>query len=173
MRALQLDYARARRSAAAGMILLALGITVGTWTVSEYLAAREQLALEDARLEQGRNAGKRTSASGSSVARETAAQEIQTAQLVLARLAVRWADLFNALESTRTDGVALLAVEPDASQATVKILAEARNSSEMINYVERLQAAQRLVNVTLVSHQLKASDPLQPLRFTVLASWAK
>jgi hypothetical protein len=104
---------------------------------------------------------------------EASAQEYQLAQLALQRLSLRWNELFAALESTRPAGVALLAIEPDPRKSTVKLTAEAKTAEDMLDYVERLQTTGGLADVALASHQVKPSDPLQPLRFVVLASWAR
>jgi hypothetical protein len=53
------------------------------------------------------------------------------------------------------------------------LTAEAKTADDMLDYVERLQAAGGLADVVLASHQIKQSDPLQPMRFVVLASWVK
>ena len=81
--------------------------------------------------------------------------------------------LFAALESARVDGVALLAIEPDPGKSTLRLSAEAKSADEMLDYVERLQAAEGLADVVLQSHQIKQGDPLQPLRFGVSAAWAR
>jgi hypothetical protein len=104
---------------------------------------------------------------------EASAQEYRQAQLALQRLSLRWNDLFAALESTRPGGVALLAIEPDPGKSVVKLTAEAKSAEDMLDYVERLQRAGGLADVALASHQVKPSDPLQPVRFVVLASWVK
>jgi hypothetical protein len=104
---------------------------------------------------------------------EASAQEYRLAQLALQRLSLRWNELFAALESTRPSGVALLAIEPDPGKSSLKLTAEAKTADDMLDYVERLQSAGGLADVVLASHQIKQGDPLQPLRFVVLASWVK
>jgi hypothetical protein len=136
---------------------------------------REEVSAQEARTAEIRKTGKRTATSVRSTPREieAEAQEFKSAQLALQRLLVRWEDLFSALESTRADGVALLAIEPDPGKSVVKLTAEAKTPEDMLAYVERLQGSGGFGDVVLASHQIKVSDPLQPMRFVVLASWVK
>ena len=103
--------------------------------------------------------------------RDATAQEVRLARLALQRLSSRWTELFAALESSRAEGVALLAIEPDPARSVVRLTAEAKSAEHMLAYVERLQGADGLANVTLASHQIKPGDPSKPLRFAVVASW--
>lgn len=175
MRALRLGYCTTPRSARLGAILLLVGLLLAAVALLDYRAVREELAAQETRIAEIRKSDKRSGASvrGSAGGAVAAAQELKLAQLALQRLSLRWDDLFSALESARAGGVALLAIEPDPGKSIVKLTAEARSAEDMLDYVERLQAVGGLADVVLASHQLKASDPLQPLRFVVVASWIK
>ncbi len=175
MHALRLDYIAARDASRLGAIVLVAGVLLATLALFEYRAVREELANETSRVAEIRNSGKRSAAvsPGSAGDLETAAQELKAAQLALQRLSLRWDSLFAALESARVDGVALLAIEPDPAKSTLRLSAEAKSADEMLDYVERLQAADGLADVVLQSHQVKQGDPLQPLRFAVIAAWAR
>jgi hypothetical protein len=175
MRALRLDYLATRQSSPLGTVVLLVGLVLATLALLEYRAVRDELSDQQSRAGELRKSGKRSAAVATQGPRdlEAAAQEVKLAQAALQRLALRWDALFVALESARANGVALLAIEPDPGKNVVKLTAEAKSADDMLDYVERLQAAEGLADVTLASHQIKPSDPLQPLRFAVIAAWVK
>jgi hypothetical protein len=175
MRALRLDYCATRRTRSVGAILLLIGALLASVALFEYRAVREELSMQQMKIAEIRQSAKRTATGerGAPGDVAAAAQELKAAHQALQRLSFRWEDLFNALESAPADGVALLAVEPDPAKGLVKITAEARSAEDMLEYVERLQKADRLADVMLANHQLKTSDPLQPMRFVVVASWIR
>ena len=175
MRALRLDYSDTPRPRPLSTIVLVIGLALATFALLEYRAAREQLGAQEARTAEIRKSGKRSTSTVRANPRdlEASAREYKQAQLALQRLALRWNELFTALESTRPAGVALLAIEPDPGKSIVKLTAEAKTAEDMLDYVERLQTAGGLADVVLTGHQIKPSVPLQPMRFVVLASWVK
>ena len=175
MRALHLDYISTRAASPLAIAFLIMGLVLATLALLEYRAVRDELAEVEARAGELRKSDKRSAAIASQGPRdlEAAAQEVKLAQAALQRLALRWDALFVALESARANGVALLAIEPDPGKNVVKLTAEAKSAEDMLGYVERLQSAEGLADVTLASHLIKPSDPLQPLRFAVVAAWVK
>ena len=175
MRALHLDYISTRAASPLAIAFLIVGLVLATLALLEYRAVRDELTDIEMRAGELRKSDKRSAAIASQGPRdmEAAAQEVKLAQAALQRLALRWDALFVALESARADGVALLAIEPDPGKNVVKLTAEAKSAEDMLGYVERLQSAEGLADVTLASHQIKPSDPLQPLRFAVVAAWVK
>lgn len=82
-----------------------------------------------------------------------------------------WSDLLAALEAPPHDAVALLLVEPSSSHQSVRLTAEARHASAMLDYVAGLQGDARLSRVVLVSHQIQLQSPGMPVRFTLQAGW--
>jgi Tfp pilus assembly protein PilN len=79
--------------------------------------------------------------------------------------------LFKAVESSASDRVALLSIQPDEKRGTVSIGGEARNVEAMLDYVRRLQRSGTLSNIYLVNHQVEQRDPQTPVRFSVVATW--
>jgi hypothetical protein len=174
MRSLRLDYCARPRPSTLGTVLLLAGLTFAALALLDYHQVQEELALQQARTAEARHAGKRAPARAPSPASvEASAQEFRAAQLALRRLSLRWDELFVALESTRTAGVALLAIEPDPGKGLLKVTAEARTPQAMLDYVEQLQNVGGLADVVLTSHQVRAGDPQKPTRFILLASWVK
>ena len=69
-----------------------------------------------------------------------------------------WADLLTTLESAPSN-VALLQIDPSATNRSLSLTAEAADFPSMLNYVQALQSDQRLSNVVLVSHQVQLQAP--------------
>lgn len=101
------------------------------------------------------------------------AARLRAARQVEQGLDKPWADLLNALEDAPHQAVALISVEPSASKQTVRLTAEARDSKEMLAYVGALQKDARLTAVVLVSHQVQAQAPGEPVRFQLQAEWGR
>jgi hypothetical protein len=172
MQALSLDYERsAPRRSRLGVLLLLLGVTAALIVGDLAVEANRQKAEVESTL--ARTDRKRVPAVRGG-ARETkrTAEEMKIADNIAGRLTLPWADLFDALETSSNNTVALLALEPDLSKRVLRITAEAKNKSDMLAYVARLNEDRRLLNVHLMDHQLQAQTPGEPVRFSVQASWA-
>lgn len=83
------------------------------------------------------------------------------------KLSMPWSVLFRALEASRTDGVALLAIESDAENRTVLLSAEAKDYAAALAYVGNLARQDALDRVHLSHHEVKQ----RVVAFTVSASW--
>jgi nitrate reductase NapAB chaperone NapD len=82
-----------------------------------------------------------------------------------------WANLLNAVEAMATKKVALLVLEPDAASGKVRVTAEAKDVSAMLDYLKQLQQQPGLRDVVLLSQQVNEDNPQQPVRFIVGAQW--
>lgn len=91
----------------------------------------------------------------------------QTAQ----KLVTPWSEMLASLETAPTKSVALIAVEPSVSKRTVRVTAEARSLTDMLDYLAAMQADTRMSDVVLVSHQIQTQTPGTPVRFLVQAGW--
>jgi hypothetical protein len=89
---------------------------------------------------------------------------------VVRELQVPWARLFAALEGVARDDVALLSIEPSAAKQEVRIVAEAKSSDAMLDFLDALRT-QPLRRVVLVSHQVQIQTPGSPVRFQARATW--
>ncbi|TCP10613.1 Tfp pilus assembly protein PilN [Crenobacter luteus] len=102
-----------------------------------------------------------------------AAEQARAINDVVARLNLPWSDVFRAVESATPDSIALLSLEPDAAQHAVKGLAEAKNSVDMLDYIERMGRESFFDSVVLSKHEVNEQDPNRPLRFQFLATWER
>ncbi|CDG84580.1 putative uncharacterized protein [Janthinobacterium agaricidamnosum NBRC 102515 = DSM 9628] len=105
------------------------------------------------------------------------AVQIPEAQAVFVNAAVLqlnlpWRDLQEAVAAATPPAVALLALEPDARKRVLKISAEARNSDDMIAYIQQLKEQELFSGVQLVRHEISQLDPNRPIRFQVEAGWS-
>lgn len=174
MRALVLDYQRkAHARLWLGWLVLLAGVVCVGGTLQLFLPLNEQkgdLEATLARLERKRVPVVRSALSERDAKRY--AEEIKLANTIAERLTLPWIDLFRAVESAGSSRVALLSLEPDAQKKTLRIVAEAKDKTDMLAYVNKLNQDQGLTNVHLVDHQLQTQLPGQPVRFSAQASWA-
>lgn len=98
------------------------------------------------------------------------ARRARASSAVVKELRVPWGRLFGALEAVSGQDVALLSVEPSAQRQELRLVAEAKSSDAMLDFLEALRA-QSLRDVVLVSHQVQAQTPGAPLRFQARAVW--
>lgn len=89
----------------------------------------------------------------------------------IAQLNLPWSDLLDAVESATPKTIALLSLEPNAKRNLVKGTAEAKNSEDMIAYVDQLRKQVLFSMVLLSKHEINEQDPNKPFRFQFEAYW--
>jgi Tfp pilus assembly protein PilN len=89
----------------------------------------------------------------------------------VAQLNLPWRDMFDALEAATPASIALLSIEPDAKKHLLRATAEAKNSDDMIGYVEELKKQSFFSSVLLTRHEINEQDPNKPIRFQFEAEW--
>ena len=100
-------------------------------------------------------------------------QRFRNAALVVNELRMPWDDLLQILESAPMEQIALLSIEPIASRHQLRLSAEARNVSTMLDYLVYLQRQPSLHQVILSSHQIQRQAPGSPVRFQIQARWSE
>lgn len=149
----------------AGMILV-----LGCLLVAVDLVSQRQVLDQDILAAQARRA--RSAASRPVVVKPTItpaqADEVNN---VVAQLNLPWRDLFSAIEMATPATIALLSIEPDAKKRLLHATAEAKNSDEMLAYIEQLKRQPFFANVILTRHEVNEQDPNKPLRFQFEAGW--
>ncbi|MBK4997822.1 pilus assembly protein [Pseudomonas sp. S31] len=173
MRRLDLEF-QPRRSGPLAWSLLALSgaVLVALIVLQQQLQA-EQVALEDRvhglELKLGRRPA--TAAPQSTAASREQAERLAQMRSVSQQLQRPWQQLFAMLEAQPQEDVALLSLTPDARKGQVRIAAEARNLEAMLAYHQRLERSAELSDVSLLNHEVMASQPEHPVRFTLTATW--
>lgn len=170
MARLALDYQRGIRSFpwfGAVLLMSALAVLALTGIYYEELAGKA--VSWEVKAGQAIKPGPRTA--GSQHGAADTALEIKHANEILQQLTLPWGKLFQAVESSSGNEVALLAMEQDAEKHVVKISGEARNIAAVLDYIERLAAHEVFSSIYLQSHQIQQRDPEKPVRFALLAAW--
>jgi hypothetical protein len=174
MRPLDLDYiprpAWANRAGLA-TLLLAVFVAGGMPVLYVYHADEKQaLQVRHKQLERSRQylAG-HTALSGAAM--QEAKSEIRRANEVILQLDLPWGALFEAVEGSSHETVALLGIQPDAQKRTVSLAAEAKDMPGAVAYVKRLGREAILSETHIINHQVQDQDPDKPLRFSVQAVW--
>jgi len=99
------------------------------------------------------------------------AEELALARDTVERLGLPWAKLFAALEAAGSEQVALLAIEPDTKNGTVKISGDSKDYLAALGYVLTLSQNDALSHVQLLRHEVQQKDPQHPVAFSVSAAW--
>ncbi len=102
-----------------------------------------------------------------------APQQVQTLNRMIGQLNTPWSEVFDAIEEQAQPDVALLSIEPDVNQRSVRIAAEGKSLQDLLAYAERLGRSPQFRHVTLMKHELNDRDPTRPVRLTVDVSLAR
>lgn len=97
--------------------------------------------------------------------------QVNNANRIVRELVVPWNALFNAVDASGREGVALLALEPDTQKGTVKMTGEARDLEALLAYVRQLESCEVIGRVLLQEHQVQRDVADKPVRFSLLAEW--
>jgi len=169
MKRLDLDFHRNQTThkKTAGLLLLLAGVAAGIVLADSYSELKGEQQRAKATLAQQHE---RQPESNIADAKEIEPQ-LKQAAATIEQLSFPWDKLFKALESSMTEDVALLSVQPDVTGGTVTLNAEARDWDSMLDYIRRLGEGKFFTGVHLVSHQIQQSDPQRPVRFTLSCRW--
>lgn len=97
--------------------------------------------------------------------------QVSAMNAAILQLNLPWSDVLNAIEDATPATIALLALEPDAKKQSVKGMAEAKSSGEMIVYIEQLKKQAFFGNVALTKYEVNDQDSNKPTRFQFEAQW--
>lgn len=147
------------------MLVMALGalgaVTWESWqTEAKLTAARQALQAEQ------RPKPSPIAAPASALTTLTSAQRTAWAQIAR-QLNTPWSALLDALEASLPDDVALVAIEPDASQGSVRLQVEAKSLDPLLAYAGQLRLIPLFDDVNLVKHETNEQDSNRPLRLSL------
>ena len=172
MRPLRLDYGlRQQFPGRIGLVILVTALGLGVYLINVYFDLQaEKKAWQAQWMKIGQ---RRQMADGALNAEESRKlkPELNRANDVVQHLAVKWGDLFKALEVSAYKNVALLNIQPDAQTHQVIITAEAVKFSDMLEYTKRLSEQGVFADVHVINNQIQEQDPQKPVRFIVMAQW--
>lgn len=172
MRKLALDF-QPRRPGLLPAILLLAGLVLGADQWFEYAQLRDESEALHQRVEQLQKRAARLEASqrGSRPENVFSADETKALRQAIGAVGVDWMALYEHVDRSVGDDIALLAIRPNASGKSVQISGEARRMDDALAFVEALHAAP-LSDVVLLSHQIKQNDPQRPIVFEIAATWS-
>lgn len=175
MRALQLDYQRVYKPVPwLGLGLMVVALVALTLMGGYYQTLTQQLAFWESKVEHiERLSSQRARVPKPLTEQAARAQvlEVKQANQVVHQLGLPWNALFNAVETSGGQGIALLSLAPDLHKGTVKISGEAKDFNALLNYVKQLSNCDVFASVMLQSHQIQQDDAEKPVRFSLLAHW--
>lgn len=172
MRPLQLDLERPRRpSRAMQAILFAIALAFAGDVAWNHLQTRDEIRNLRERLAQRPAQSSPQRPLIKVAAQPVSDEEYAFARETIGRLSTPWNALFQALEKSRIDSVAIVSVEPDPAARTVTVRGKAKDYLAALSFVANLREQPVLQQVHLVRHETASSDPRRPLQFSVSASW--
>ncbi|MBL0010219.1 MAG: PilN domain-containing protein [Nitrosomonas sp.] len=98
-------------------------------------------------------------------------KEIIQANATLDQINLPWEALFDSIERAATEEIALLSLQPTVSNRTLRISGEAKNMSELLDFVEALERELTFENVHLLNYKIKQDNPHRPIVFLLTAAW--
>ena len=173
MQAVDLDYLVYKRSNWVGMLALVFGVIALMLVVWHYRELSQQVSDQALLVENLQEQEKNSFATPATEVRDEEQTALETKQVnaVIHQLSLPWKELFAAIEMTRTNEVAVLAIEPEVNKGLVNISAEAKKLDGMLNYAASLQRVELFREVLILNHQVQDQDPEKPIRFVVQAAW--
>lgn len=78
-----------------------------------------------------------------------------------------WPAILDALEAATPDTVALVAIEPDARQGSVRLQAEAKTLDTLLAYAGALKTVEPFGEVVLIKHETNDQDSTRPVRLSM------
>lgn len=174
MRALKLDFRQDRRMQhGMGYILLALSLALVAILLWYYQGISREQARLVAMIEKVEGGQQHARAMARpALDPEKTKLVIAFSNRVVEKLNLPWDDLFAVLEEAKGDDIALLGVDPNAKERSLKLTGEARKFDAMFDYIRALRDGKMLKDVYLTMHKIDDQNPDKPVRFTVEATWA-
>ncbi len=87
---------------------------------------------------------------------------------VAAQLKYSWQPAFDALATARSRKIALVSLDAIQARSQLKLVAEARQLSDAIAYIDALQQQPGIHRVELLQHEVQDDDAQKPLRVGIL-----
>jgi hypothetical protein len=172
MNSLGHDFVRTRPTTPLLAVLLFVAGALCMAAVMEDKLSRDEVVESlQARAEKLKATLRHASARPPAVA--AAGNDVDTANAVARRLSARWGGFLAAIEAAQSDsdGVALLAVEPDAGRGDLRLTGEAKNMEALVGYMKTVADGTTISRLRLVSEKVKDAGGARSLEFVVEGRW--
>ncbi len=173
---LYLDFVKQRPASRLGLGLMVLGVLL----LSINLFFWAQLARESSLLKRQLNSLQAAKALASAAQTNKAAQYVTANSNQLAvELALNglkpqvWNALLGQLESSITQDIALLSIEPNVQTGFVQLRAEAKDYPAILTYMTALDQTKALQEIHLMKHEIQQDVAGTPVSFVLSAVWRK
>ncbi|MHB1248225.1 MAG: PilN domain-containing protein [Polaromonas sp.] len=145
------------------LVLIGLAALAWAWTnLQTTRATATDLATQLAIIDQAKP---RTLAKTVTPADDTART---TRQRVAAQLVFSWQPAFDALAAARSKKIALVSLDAIQDKSQLKLVGEARQLTDAIEFIEALQQQPGIRHAALTKHEVQVDDPQHPVRFDIL-----
>ena len=114
---------------------------------------------------------KRAPRASSPRASQETQQELKQAREIMKQLNLPWEMLFDSLEYAVTKDIALLSVQPNVANQSIRINGEARNLVALTDFVEAIEREAFFENAYVLSYKVKQENPHRPILFSLITSW--
>lgn len=157
------------------LLLLGLAIVVAVFFQFRYVVEETNFwsnRVERMEKQQHQKAAPRTRAT--SRIREFSQEigkEVAQANAVLDQLNLPWEELFDSIEHAATEDIALLSLQPNFANRTLRLNGEAKSMLELLEFVEALEREAVFENVHLLNYKIKQDNPHRPIIFLLHAAW--
>ncbi len=98
-------------------------------------------------------------------------KDLEKANAILQQINLPWESLFDSIEHITTEDIALLSLQPDVTNRTLRIRGEARNMAVLLDFVEAMEREVIFDKVHLVNYKIKQDSPYRPVDFLLTAVW--
>lgn len=98
-------------------------------------------------------------------------KELQKANAILEQINLPWEGLFDSIEHITGEDIALLSIQPNVTNRTLRIRGEARNVPLLLDFVEAMEREIMFEKVHLVNYKIKQDSPYRPVDFLLTAVW--
>ena len=95
-------------------------------------------------------------------------QQVRAWNVVARQLNMPWARVLDTLEDVTPADVALVAIEPESRDGTLRLQAEAVALDPLLAYAQRLRGTGAFAEATLLKHETHEQDPQRPVRITLM-----
>lgn len=171
MPAMNLDFVRSRRAVPPlAWALLGTGLLMVSVVALDWRSAQDEWAsveAQAARQQQQTLRARPVRTAAPTVSSDT----LKTAQRIEAALNRPWGRLLSDLETLSAAPVALVGLEAQAEGRLVRLTGEARQMSDVVDYVARLRSLPSARGARLVSHEIRRDAAVEVLRFSVDLDW--
>ena len=98
-------------------------------------------------------------------------KELQKANVIVDQINLPWEALFDSIEHIITEDVALLALQPNVTNRTLRISGEARNIPVLLDFIEAMEREVIFEKAHLVNYKIRQDNPHRPVDFLLTAGW--